>query len=312
MDEIKLHQFAEKLELLGYSRRVVADYPAYVRLFFKYLEEKENIHSLDEVKPEHLKAYHSHLHYEKLNKGKYISSATVCARLLAVKTFYRVMFGERLSAHDYAALITMPKRKIPLPKHVPTEDDMRKLLDSIETMNPITIRDRAMLELMYASGIRSDEVRSLTLNDLDLTEKTILVHGKGSKDRVVPVGDWVLPYLREYLETGRPKLINPREPAELVFVSKNGRKITTANLGDLIKKYARYANLSVPLTPHRFRHACATHLLKAGADIRYVQELLGHADLSSTQVYTKLDISFLKQAHRKYHPREKQDGSGTE
>jgi site-specific recombinase XerD len=312
MDEIKLHQFTEKLALSGYSRRVTKDWPAYVRLFFKYLEEKENVRSLDEVTPAHLKAYHSYLHYGKLKKGSYISSATVCARLLAVKSFYRVMYGEGLLKQDYASLITLPKRKKPLPKHVPTEEDMRQLLDSIKPDNPITIRDRALLELMYASGIRNEELRSLSINDLDLTEKTVLVHGKGSKDRVVPVGDWVLPYLREYLEAGRPKLLKQREPVELIFVSKNGRKITNANLGDLVKKYGRYAHLSIPLTPHRFRHACATHLLKAGADIRYVQELLGHADLSSTQIYTKLDISFLKQAHRKYHPREKQDGSGAE
>jgi integrase/recombinase XerD len=137
------------------------------------------------------------------------------------------------------------------------------------------------------------------------------VKGKGSKDRIVPVGDWVMPYLREYLEVARPKLVNPREPIDLLFLSKNGRMITNCNLNDLVRKYCKRAGIEKRITPHSFRHACATHLLKGGADIRYVQELLGHADLSSTQIYTHIDISFLKKAHSKYHPRERgNDGSG--
>ena len=134
-----------------------------------------------------------------------------------------------------------------------------------------------------------------------------MVTGKGSRDRVVPVGGWVMPYLLEYLEAARPRLINPRDPLPLLFLSKNGRMITFANLGDLIRKYCKRAGIETNITPHTFRHACATHLLRAGADIRYVQELLGHAQLSTTQIYTKIDITFLKQAHKKYHPREKAD-----
>jgi site-specific recombinase XerD len=114
-----------------------------------------------------------------------------------------------------------------------------------------------------------------------------------------------MPYLLEYLEVGRPKLITPRDPSALLFVTKNGRQITPGNFGDLLRKYVKKAGLDMRITPHTIRHACATHLLKGGADIRYVQELLGHSDLSSTQIYTKLDISFLKQAHKKFHPRER-------
>ena len=311
MDKIRLHQFAEKLELLGYSRRAIADYPAYVELFFRFLDEHEGVKRIEDVKEEHISAYHAYLQYNKLKKENYLSAVTVRARLGTVKTFFRVMRDEKLLENDPAEGVALPKRHKSLPRHVPGEKEMALLLDSIEPHDPITIRDRALLELLYATGIRSEEAREATISQLDYDEKTLLVRGKGSKDRIVPVGDWVLPFLREYLETARPKLENRREPSELLFLSKNGRKITRANLVDLIRKYALRAGITGRITPHSFRHACATHLLKAGADIRYVQELLGHADLSSTQIYTKIDISFLKQAHRRFHPREGNGGDGS-
>jgi len=308
MEEIKLHQFREKLELLGYSKRVIKDYPEYVRLFFEYLAKEENVKSVSDIQPEHITGYHAHLQYTRLNKNNtYLTTTTIRSRLQTVKTFYRVMYQEKLIEQDYAPLIVMPKSKHALHKHVPSEKDMQTLLDSIKPVNAITTRDRAMLELMYATGVRNQELRELVVENLDLTEKTLFVNGKGSKDRIVSLGSWVLPYLREYLEMVRPMLINPRSPENWLFLSKNGRLITSGNMGDLIRKYTNRAGINCPITPHSFRHACATHLLKNGADIRYVQELLGHADLSATQIYTKINISFLKQAHKRFHPRERQD-----
>jgi len=304
MDKIMLHQFAEKLELAGYSKRSVADYPALLRLFFEYLEKHEDISSIKEVTVEHITAYHGWLKYNKHRKEKYLSSGTIHARLGALKTFFRMMHEEGMLKQDISPLILLPKQKKSLPKHVPTEKEMIALLEAVVPVDPITTRDRALLELLYATGIRNEEARTSTVDNIDLQEKTLLITGKGSKDRVVPIGDWVIPYLMEYLETARPKLLNKLEPSNLLFISKTGKRITNSNLNDLIKKYARRANLVHAISPHSFRHACATHLLKAGADIRYVQELLGHADLSSTQIYTRIDISFLKQAHKKYHPRE--------
>jgi integrase/recombinase XerD len=306
METILLHQFAEKLELAGYSKRVIADYPAYLRLFFIYLEQEEDIHTVKEITAEHITGYHSYLQYHK-HKEKYLSSGTVYARLRSVKAFYKIMNAEKVAMPDLSAAVILPKRKESLPKHVPSELELKTLLESITPGNPITTRDRAILELLYATGLRNEELRGTTVDNLDLQEKTLFVTGKGSKDRIVPVGDWVIPYLREYLETSRPKLLNPKESTGLLFVSKNGRMIINCNLNSLISKYAKRAGVEHRITPHSFRHACATHLLKAGADIRYVQELLGHADLSSTQIYTKIDITFLKQAHKKYHPREQDE-----
>jgi integrase/recombinase XerD len=304
MEEIKIQQFAEKLELLGYSKRCLADYPAYMRLFFNYLEQKENLKTAAEIRPEHISAYHAYLQYNRLKKNSYLSTATVSVRLNIVKTFFRVMYEEKLLPQNYALNLILPKRRQALPRHVPNEHEMKTLLDTVVTADPVATRDRALLELLYSTGIRSEEVRSIRLEQCDLDGKTLFINGKGSKDRIVPVGRWVVPYLREYLECARPKLVNRREATDLLFLSKNGRMITGCNLNDLIRKYCKRAGLEKRITPHSFRHACATHLLQNGADIRYVQELLGHADLSSTQIYTKIDISFLRKAHGRYHPRE--------
>jgi integrase/recombinase XerD len=306
MDEIKLHQFREKLELIGYAKRTIRDYPNQVELFLRYLEEKEDVHQVKDITPEHITAYHTWLQYTKQYKGKYLSVVTVRSHLGAIKTFYQIMHREHLVDDDHSLSITVPKRHKTLPRQVPTEQEMKILLESIHLTNPITTRDRAMLELLYATGMRSEELRTITTDNLDLTEKTVFITGKGSKDRVVPVGEWVVPYLAEYLCASRPKLLNLKNPVNTLFLSKNGRTITESNLCALLAKYAKKATTRY-INPHGFRHACATHLLKAGADIRYVQELLGHADLSTTQIYTKIDISFLKQAHKKYHPRERQD-----
>ena len=310
METILLHQFAEKLELAGYSRRVIRDYPAYLRLFFEYLSKHENISSIKEAGIEHINAYHGWLQYNKLNKGDYLSSVTVRSRLGAVKTFYTVMHREKLVERDLAPLIIIPKRKSSLPHHVPSEKQMQSLLNAIVPTDSITTRDKAMLELLYATGMRNEEIRTATIDNLDIPERTLLITGKGSKDRVVPLGEWVIPFLVEYLEASRPKLLNLKQPTNLLFISKNGHRISNGNLGDIIRKYVKKAGIEQTITPHSFRHACATHLLKAGADIRYVQELLGHSDLSSTQIYTRIDISFLKKAHSRYHPREK--GTGNE
>ena len=305
MEEIKLQQFAEKLELLGYSKRVIKDYPALLRLFFKYLEKEENIQALANITTEHITGYHCFLQYTKHRKDIYLSTNTIRSRLGAVKTFFTLMHEEGIIEKDLGKQVTVPKRKKDLPRHVPSEQDMKILLDSIETKNPITTRDKAMLELLYATGIRNEELRTCTIDNLDVQEKTLFITGKGSKDRVVPVGDWVLPYLMEYLAIARPRFLKQQSPTALLFISKNGRLLTEGNLCDLVHKYAIKAGLFYTITPHSFRHACGTHLLKAGADIRYVQELLGHADLSSTQIYTKLDLTFLKKAHTKFHPRQR-------
>ncbi len=305
MEEIKIYQFKEKLELKGYARRTIEEYCDYIIQFVKYIKEHETIKSFENIEIEHLNAYHAHLHYTKTNNNNKLSTGSVRLRLAALKTFYKIMYEENLINQDYASLIVLPHETKSIPTHVPTEKDMNKLLNSIIPNTPLRIRNRCIFEVLYATGIRNEELCTLTLNSLDLNEKTIIVKGKGSKYRLVPVGEWVLPILKEYLLISRPKLVSRNKFLNnSLFVSKTGKSLKRNMLGYLVRTYAKKAGLTGKVTPHSFRHACATHLLKAGADIRYVQELLGHELLSTTQIYTKVEISFLQKVHKKYHPRE--------
>lgn len=301
METIKLHQFAEKLELLGYSRRCIEDYPYAVGRFFKYLSEHEHIESIDAVTKEHLTAYHTYLQFGRLQNGKHLANRSVTFYLEPLKTFYRIMHQEGLLAHDLSPVIITPKRHMQLPRHVPASGAITALLNAVDGKDSISRRDRCILELFYATGIRSQELRTITVDDYNRTEATLLIHGKGAKDRIVPVGWWMVAYLEEYLHYVRPTLI--RTKTNLMFISKGGSALQRNVVGYIVTKYAKKAGLDT-VTPHTLRHACATHLLQNGADIRYVQELLGHAYLSSTQIYTRVDISYLKKAHAQYHPRE--------
>jgi integrase/recombinase XerD len=315
MEEIRLHQFREKMAVFGYAERSVDGYGKDIALFMKYLEEKENVKSFLDLKPEHVKAWHAHLTFEKFPKagdrrGKYhLSNSTVSGRLLSLRLFFKLMHQENLLPYDYTVYVTVPKKRKALPRNIPTVEEMRRLLQVIVPDNPLGIRDRFMFELLYAAGIRNEELRKLPLHRLNIQERMILVTGKGSKDRAVPLGEWVIPYALEYLHCGRPWLVR-NTPSDLLFPTRNGNMMDASTLDKLVKGYAREAGLVLRISPHTFRHACATHLLQAGADIRYVQELLGHNSLDSTQIYTRVTIGDLKKAHAKYHPAN-QDGFGS-
>ena len=303
MEELKLHQFAEKLELRGYSKRTISSYCYDVLQFFAFCESRENLKSLDEVEPAHLTAYHNWLHYGDKQCKARMSTGTVCKMLHALRTFLRVMFAEKLTGKDIAEAVTIPRAKRSIPRRVPTEKEMATLIDGIKPLDPLDKRDRAMFELLYATGLRCEELCTITTGQLDVKEKTLFVRGKGARDRIVPIGEWVMPYLLEYLHTARPLLTH--KTTGLLFVSRRGGPLFESNICFLLRKHATNAGLAVRISPHGFRHACATHMLAGGADIRYIQELLGHTALSSTQIYTRVDITMLKQAHKTFHPRER-------
>jgi integrase/recombinase XerD len=307
MNKIYLHRYAEKLELTGYAKKSILEYRSALQLFFRYMEDTENVTDIDEITPAHLTAYHAYLQYGKFKDDRFLSNSTIRQRLNAVKAFLRIFHDEGLLSADLSHFITPPKSKKSLPRNVPSVNDMGRLLDTVRPADPITLRDRTLLELLYATGIRAEEVMTLTVDNVNLSEKSLFIHGKGAKDRIVPIGDWVLPWLIEYLETGRPKLLHPRNPIDTLFISKRGNRLFDSNLCWILRKYITSAVLTGHITPHSFRHACATHMLAGGADIRYIQELLGHVDLSTTQIYTRVDISSLKKAHKQYHPRERRD-----
>jgi integrase/recombinase XerD len=305
MDDIRLHQFAEKLALRGYSARCSEDYPKVVGLFLRYLEEREGVSSLGQLKAEHVRAYQSYVQFGyRRAGGKALSVGGVCTRLGALRTFLRLMHSEGVAPEDLSLQLTLPKRRQSLPRAIPSQAQAAALLKAAGGDTPLTIRDRAILEVLYATGIRSAELCGLRVEDWDQEANTLLIHGKGSKERMVPLGEWVTPHLLRYLGQARPRLTE--SAGGLMFVSKRGKRIARRNLLQMLWRSCAKAGLP-RIRVHAMRHACATHLLENGADIRYIQELLGHAKLSATQVYTKVDIGALKRMHRQYHPRERQD-----
>jgi integrase/recombinase XerD len=224
------------------------------------------------------------------------------ARLLSsIRRFYRYLLRERLIAEDPSSRIDAPKLGRPLPKTL-TEEEVEQLLDAPDTATPMGLRDRAMLELLYASGLRVSELVSLTVAQVNFQQGLVKVMGKGSKERLVPLGEEALDWLQRFMSKGRGVLLGGKR-SDALFPSKRGAAMSRQAFWQLIKRYAVGAGISKPLSPHTLRHAFATHLLNHGADLRVVQMLLGHSSLSTTQIYTFVAQERLKGLHAAHHPR---------
>jgi len=221
--------------------------------------------------------------------------------VVALKIFFRFLAGKGKIERDPTEALPLPRIERYLPETL-NEVQVEQLLNSLDTKAPRGLRDRAMLELLYASGLRISELASARLENFYPNEGTIRVIGKGNKTRIVPVGRKACEALARYLSTERPKLVKRRTGNE-IFLSERGTKLTTARIWQIVKEKARHAGLEKNIYPHLLRHSFATHLLSNGADLRIIQEMLGHADISTTQVYTHVDQQRLKAVHRRFHPR---------
>ena len=221
-------------------------------------------------------------------------------RLSTLRRFYRYLLREGLIGEDPTADVRSPSLGRPLPKSI-TEASVEKLL-AAPPETTLGVRDRAMLETMYASGLRVSELVALTLNELDLTTGLVRVTGKGGKERIVPLGDEATSRLGDYLKGARPSLLGEQKSGA-VFLTRRGQPMTRQAFWQLIKRYSAAAGIDSSLSPHSLRHAFATHLLNHGADLRSVQMLLGHADLSTTQIYTHVAKARLQTLHASHHPR---------
>ncbi|MDE1166062.1 MAG: site-specific tyrosine recombinase XerD [Pseudomonas sp.] len=224
------------------------------------------------------------------------------ARFLSgVRGFYRYLLREKLITVDPTLQIDMPQLGRPLPKSL-SEADVEALLNAPDLSEPIGQRDRAMLEVLYACGLRVTELVSLTLDQVNLRQGVLRVMGKGSKERLVPMGEEAINWVERYLRDGRNDLLNGR-PSDVLFPSLRGEQMTRQTFWHRIKHQAQVAGISKSLSPHTLRHAFATHLLNHGADLRVVQMLLGHSDLSTTQIYTHVARARLQDLHAQHHPR---------
>ena len=229
-------------------------------------------------------------------------NARSTARLLSgLRGFYRFLLREAVIAEDPTLLVEQPRLGRSLPQSL-SEADVEALLAAPDLEEPLGLRDRAMLEVLYACGLRVTELVSLTLEQLNLRQGVVRVFGKGSKERLVPLGEEALHWLERYLREGRMELLAGR-PSDALFPSRRGEQMTRQTFWHRIKLHARVAGIDKHLSPHTLRHAFATHLLNHGADLRSVQMLLGHSDLSTTQIYTHVARARLQELHARHHPR---------
>ncbi len=278
----------------GLSKNTIYSYGEDLNKFASYLEKK-HIDAPDSVKKDHITDFMLFL------KDNGLSSNSISRALVSIKVFFRFMVRERILKKDITSVLDSPKLIRSLPE-VLNSDEVNKLLFSANGRDWIGIRDKAVIELMYATGLRVSEVVELKLSNANLDMGFVKCIGKGQKERIVPIGKKAQEALGRYITKIRPKLQKKTADNHL-FLSKLGRKISRQSFWKMIKKYAALAKIKKEIKPHTLRHSFATHLLEGGADLRSVQEMLGHSDISTTQLYTHINRERLKGIHKKFHPR---------
>ena len=295
MNDALIDRFCDHLWLEdGLADLTLAAYRRDLKTFGAWLE-KERAHGLDAAVAGDIEAY---LAWRFTRRAHPRSAARYTS---ALKRFYRYLLRENLIAADPTLNLDSPRLPRSLPKTL-TETDVERLLDSADSNTPLGLRDRAMLETLYATGLRVSELVGLKLTAVNLNDGVLRVTGKGNKDRLVPLGEEAVRWLRHYLAEGRPQLLE-KNLSDAVFVTARGDGMTRQAFWYLIKRRALAAGIARPLSPHTLRHAFATHLLNHGADLRVVQMLLGHSDISTTQIYTHVARERMKQLHAQHHPR---------
>lgn len=270
----------------NYSIHTVKNYVKDIEQFIAFSKEPEKV---DEKK---IREY-----LEFLSK-KYRKNSII-RKIIALRNFFRFLIKSKKILKNPFEYILTPKKEKKIPG-VLTENEIKTLLDSIPCDNFFSLRDRVILEILYSSGIRVNELVNLNINDIDFFNEEIKVTGKGSKERIVPVGSIAINFLKKYVKELKDKI-----NTNILFINKNKGRLTTRAVEMIVNSYAKKAGILKRVTPHTLRHSFATHLLDRGADLRSVQELLGHSNLSTTQIYTHLSIQKLKKEYEKAHPRAK-------
>lgn len=280
---------------LGLSANTRQAYERDLRLFCRSMGLKDS-NGLVNIGRSRITDYMSQL------KNKGLAAATIARKLAAIKSFYRFMTAEGYMDSNPAEVVEAGTKGIRLPR-VLSEDEVERLLAQPDITTAEGFRDRTMLEVLYATGMRVSELIGLTLERVNLNMKYIIAFGKGSKERIVPLGSVAAGFLEKYLDEVRPKLTHEDRVTDIVFLAFGGHELTRQRFWQIIRTYGRAAGINKKLTPHILRHSFATHLLDNGADLRSVQELLGHSDISTTQIYTHLTNKRLRDIYAKAHPR---------
>ena len=292
-DEL-LRQFLDYLRIeKGLSENTLDSYERDIRQYLDFLADSGD----------HFPQHDTHrlsLFFAAL-KEKGRNSSTIARKVSSIRGFYRFLLQEEEIELDPTVNLTAPRRGSPLP-NVLTQEEVCKLVETPNSSRFLGRRDRAMLELLYAAGLRVSELISIRLEDLSFSAATLRCFGKRRKWRLVPVGHYAMDAIKVYIEEERPRLTRGRA-VDYLFLTRRGTRFTRMGFWKLLRKYARLSGLAGKVTPHTLRHSFATHLLEGGADLRVVQELLGHQSIATTQIYTRVDVEHLREVHRLYHPR---------
>ena len=278
----------------GLSPRTAKAYGSDMELFIRYLETL-HIDNWEEVKRDDI------WDFLEADKDQGMEPTTLARRLVSVKVFFRYLVEEQIIKNDITDIMEGPRGDRLLPGFL-TEGEIDRLLAAFTGRDILSIRNRAILEVLYASGLRASEMTQLRLDKVDFNENYLRVIGKRDKERVVPFGREASKCMAAYLQKARPKLDKTGQALEF-FLSNHGKPLTRERIWMIVKEAARLAGIDKEIYPHMVRHSFATHLLKHGADLRVIQEMLGHANISTTQIYTHMDSSRFANAHRQFHPR---------
>jgi len=294
-------KYFEHLAVSNFSERTIENKRFTLRLFAKWCESR------DIDKPENItqtlaERYQKHLHYHRKEDNKPLSIGSQRQRMTAVKMFYRWLVKTGYLTASPIEMIELPKMPQQLPKAILSEKEMDKVLAQPDLGTATGLRDRAMMETFYSTGIRRAECINLNINDVDRTRGLIRINlGKGQKDRIIPIGNRAIFWIERYLIDSRPELVKD-VTEETLFISNQGKRLKETTITSRFGEYIKQADIDKSGSVHIFRHSTATAMLENGADIRHIQAMLGHADLSTTQIYTHVAITKLKDVHDKTHP----------
>lgn len=279
-----------------YSENTIEAYHHDLMRYYKYVNEVEH-KDFSTIKKKEIKNYLNYLNDSGLDQR------TVSRNISSIRSFYKFLLIEKYIKTNPSDLLELPKRKKTLPK-VLSMEEIDRLLD-IPLTDPYSYRNKAMLELMYATGLRVSELMNLKIHDVDLSMAYVRTVGKGGKERVIPIGDIALEALKTYMEEYRSLLLKGKV-TDALFLNNHGVGMTRQGFFKILKKLAKEKNIKTPFSPHTLRHSFATHLLNNGADLRSIQELLGHSDISTTQIYTHISNQRLKENYQNFHPHAKE------
>ncbi|PIW69455.1 MAG: site-specific tyrosine recombinase XerD [Ignavibacteriales bacterium CG12_big_fil_rev_8_21_14_0_65_30_8] len=277
------------------SENTIQSYRNDITCFLNFLEE-DNITDPDEIKQNNIVAFFKSL------KDTGLTSRSASRYHSAIKGFFKYLFVSKYIKESPIEKVSPPKLSKNLPS-VLSVNEIEMILSKPDVNDKLGLRDKATLELLYACGIRVSELINLKISSLFFSEEVIRVFGKGSKERIVPIGSSAVKWINEYLSKSRPLLEKKMKSENYLFLNTRGTKLSRMSIWKIVDKYVKEAGIKSDVHPHTFRHSFATHLLEGGADLRAVQEMLGHSDISTTQIYTHIDREYIKQMHKDFHPR---------